>query len=400
MNLRSAVVLLLASNACDDTLFPSGHHAGPTSGATGWCAVRSMISSSCLGCHSAGAAVAGLDLETDTHGTLLGWSSVTYDLALVQPGDPTSSLLVQKLHGAEGFGGAMPPSGMLAGPVLDEVEAWIAKGADDRCDGTTTPSGGSGEGYHPPTWPDPAEHGLAAKLQEDTCLACHGSDLSGGVVGIACADCHDAVTPDWTTTCTFCHGDPADGTGAPPEDIDDNTNPATISFPAHRVHLRSPLHADWDCTECHRKPVDVFSPGHLFVGDDTPGRADLDFSAGLAAGAQPTSAGCTNVYCHGADWSTGSVSRTATVECGDCHPVQSTSGRWDLLSDPHERHLDEGIRCQSCHPTVDAAGDLVDADRHVDGLRTVALPTGMTRANGRCTGTCHDETHNARAWVD
>jgi hypothetical protein len=55
-------------------------------------------------------------------------------LALVEPGDPQASYLVQKLRGTAasvgGFGNVMPPSDE---PFTEEqilaIEAWIARGA-------------------------------------------------------------------------------------------------------------------------------------------------------------------------------------------------------------------------------------------------------------------------------
>ena len=394
---RRLTLLVALASGCDDTLFPAVG-GGPDPDAQGWCAVRAMVATQCATCHSASTALGGLDLESDPHGTLLSRVSSFGD-ALVVPGDPSASLLVKKLLGADGFGGQMPPSGYVGDDQLGKVESWIVDGADDECEGPAPTGGGSG--YHPAGWADPAVHGIGAKFQDEPCQSCHGEDLGGGTVGVACADCHDAVVDDWTTTCTFCHGDPEEGSGAPPQDIDDNDDPATITFPAHRKHLSdSSLHAAWSCEQCHATPTSVFSPGHVFVGDDTPGQADLDFSGGLSAGGRATPTGCANVYCHGTGQAAGSISRTATVRCGDCHAVQSTPGAWDQLSDPHERHLDEDIRCSACHPTVNDAGALVDPGPHVDGRRTVSI-TGLVRgSDGRCTGTCHGETHSARQWAD
>lgn len=273
---------------------------------------------------------------------------------------------------------------------------WLALLAAAGCDNATeTPDP---EPYHPAGWASPAAHGLAAKLQQDPCGVCHGADLTGGSSGVGCAECHAESSADWTTDCTFCHGDPAEGSGAPPEDIDDNADAATSSFPAHRAHVRSPLHADWDCTQCHVPPQDIFSEGHFLVGDATAGEAEVVFSGGLAAGAQASSKGCSNVYCHDPRGG-GSVSHEASVGCGDCHPVQSTAARWSSLSPPHFDHLREGIVCLDCHPTVDAAGDLADPDRHVDGSIAIELPKGITMSAGVCTGTCHADAHAGRIWV-
>ncbi len=75
-------------------------------------------------------------------------------------------------------------------------------------------------GYHPEGFSRPEQHGIAANLQELTegkaCGECHGADLAGGTAR-GCDGCHaDEGHEDWRTDCTFCHGDPAEGSGAPP----------------------------------------------------------------------------------------------------------------------------------------------------------------------------------------
>lgn len=364
--------------------------------ASGWCAVRATLTARCLSCHSTALALGALDLEAAPYDTLLDATSA-YGGHLVVPGKPDDSVLVHKLRGRSKFGGIMPPGGALPEAAIAAVEEWISSDATDACadPSTTAPVP---ETYHPTGWASPARHGIATNLQQEDCTSCHGEQLEGGTVGVACRTCHDAVVADWTTSCTFCHGEPADGTGAPPRDIDGNQDPATITFPAHRVHLSSATHADWTCDQCHANPQSVFTPGHLFVGDTTPGHAELSFAAGLAADTRASPETCTNVYCHGDGRTPGDVPRGGSVSCGDCHPTQATPSSGSGLSAPHEDHLDEDIACAACHPTVDDAGALVDSARHIDGTVTVQV-AGLTRSpDGTCTGTCHDESHSGRAW--
>lgn len=395
--ISTGLALSLSLVACDDTMFPS--HGGEAGG-IGWCAAQSLFSSECIGCHSASAALGGLDLESDPHAALVSVSS-SYGTVLVVPGDPDGSLLLHKLEGpGTDEGGPMPPTGGIDADLIASIRAWIADGADEVCDEEVDPGGG---GYHPDGWSDPGVHGIEAKFGAQDCRTCHGEAFDGGTVGISCASCHDASTPDWTTTCTFCHGDPerldedipALWAAAPPQDIDDNNDPETISFPAHELHLRSPLHADWDCELCHVVPTDVFSPGHVFVDDGTKGRADMTFS-GLAAGATFSDKTCADVYCHGNGRSDGSVETDDSVSCGECH------GLGDSLSPPHEAHLDEEVQCAECHPTVDLSENITIKEMHLDGAVTLALPSVMARneANETCTGTCHGEPHNGRQWID
>ena len=163
----------------------------------------SVVNSSCTGCHTPASGPLGdLDLTTDPYAALVGAASQYPGRTLVVAGDPAASFLMAKLEGTQAAaeGTVMPPNGALGAAELDLVRAWIQDGAADVCDDPTT---GTGDGYHPVGWVAEDVHGLAAKLQEDTCVACHGSDLEGGVVGVSCDTCHPA---GWRTECTFCHG--------------------------------------------------------------------------------------------------------------------------------------------------------------------------------------------------
>lgn len=269
-------------------------------------------------------------------------------------------------------------------------------------DPAPTPTGGGGDDddsaapYHPAGWAEPDAHGLTAKLEAGhdelgaDCRACHGEDL-GGALGPACADCHGG--PAWVTDCTFCHGDPADGTGAPPRDIDGETDPASLSFPAHRSHTsEGRWHTDYDCHFCHDKPEDALAPGHLF-DDDTAGRAELAIPHG---GDYDQGSHTCASYCHGdGTGSNGDIAVDAgPVTCDSCHPSEPFTGH-------HEKHRSEGIACETCHPDVASGGDdITERKDHADGTATVALPSGITfdASDATCTGTCHFELHANRDW--
>jgi predicted CxxxxCH...CXXCH cytochrome family protein len=241
---------------------------------------------------------------------------------------------------------------------------------------------------HPEGWAFPDVHGLAVKLQTDVdCRTCHGDRLQGGDLGagIACDDCH--YDDDWEGNCTFCHGGVEDNTGAPPEDIDDRSD--ELAFPPHTVHVTRTIHAPFDCEQCHRKPQDALTPGHLF-DDDTPARAEVAFADGLSPqGAWDGNGTCTNVYCHG----DGRVNGDATVgeqrTCEMCHQDAALSGEHDL-------HLgDADAVCGECHAdVVEGTETILAPGLHVDGAVSVTLPAGMTRTGNRCTGSCHDEDHD------
>jgi hypothetical protein len=261
------------------------------------------------------------------------------------------------------------------------------KGADD-----------SGGRHHPAGFYDPAQHGVAAKVQEETCTDCHGADLTGGTdAEPSCDSCHPA---DWRTDCTFCHGGTDNTTGAPPRDIRGETDAAATSFPEHTAHVTTNIHEAFDCVQCHTRPTDVLSVGHVFVGDTTKGVAEVSFSAGLSsAGTYAGAASCSNLYCHGNGQGNNGTAESGEdfSACSDCHG--SATRRSGDLSGRHEDHLEEGLSCEDCHAdTVSDADTIADPALHVNGTADLHLPDTMERTGGRCTGTCHGETHDRRTW--
>jgi hypothetical protein len=369
----------------------------------GWCAVDSLIRSECLSCHSAAGRLGDLDLETDAHTTLTTASSSVSGLPFVTAGDPAASYLMSKLAGPleANQGGTMPPGAPFDEATLALVRTWIEDGADSTCENPDTDI--TPGRHHPTGFALPAEHGPAARLQEEACIDCHGADLTGQGDAVSCDSCH-AV--GWRTDCTFCHGDPVDGTGSPPLHISGVDDGAAATFIPHRAHTDpTDLKVALDCTECHDKPVDVLSLGHLFVGDTTPARAEVDFTAGLSSAAAWDGNGtCSNLYCHGnRGRDNGTMDHTGTIStCHDCHPDPS-SGRtiWgsQFLGENHEEHLREGVTCGECHGlTTNAALDILDPAVHVDGNVQVQLVATMTLNGTTCTGTCHGENHTYENW--
>lgn len=382
--------LLLLTLACDpgkDPLDSGTDSGGGDDG--GWCGVQAVLDG-CTGCHSGGSPSGGLDLATDAYAALVDQPSNSVDgRTLVIPGDAENSFLYAKVTGAlgDGEGQPMPSASGLGAADAELIRAWIADGASSECSDT---GGGDTDGYHPDGWSASDVHGLAAKLQEQECRDCHGDDLTGGDVGVSCDSCHPA---DWRTTCTFCHGGGETDDGAPPVSIDGTDD--DHAFGAHTTHVTETIKPAYDCVQCHAEPSDVLSVGHLFVDDVTAGEAEVGFGGGIASGGSRGAASCT-VYCHGNGRTTGTVDQGDAPTCGDCHAVTS---RWGSLSEPHEDHLEEGVRCAECHAdTVDDGNDIVDPTVHVDGDVDLALPSAVTQSGGRCTGTCHGEDHRGEPW--
>ncbi len=247
--------------------------------------------------------------------------------------------------------------------------------------------------YHPAGYSDPAVHGNEAKQQTQACTECHGADLTGVAEAVSCDSCHPV---EWRTDCTFCHGGGENTTGAPPVDIDGSTD--GISFPEHTAHVTETIHTAFDCVQCHTRPADVLSAGHLFVADTTAGVAEMNFLDGLSpAGTYTSAMGCDNLYCHGngQEGATGSVQSGDASSCAMCH-ADANSGR--ALSGQHGEHVGR-YECEECHSaTVTGNTTISSPANHVNGVRDLVLPDGIVYDNGTCEGACHGESHRGRRW--
>lgn len=262
--------------------------------------------------------------------------------------------------------------------------------------------------YHPEGFADPAMHGPELKLQVQDCRNCHGADLTGGVVAVSCDSCHKVAGNDdptaWRTECVYCHGGELDQTGAPPRDIDEITEVSLLSFIAHPKHVIELDHPAYDCVQCHTKPMDVLSEGHIF--DGSAGKGEVVFTGGLSAAATWDGAGtCASLYCHGNGRTDSGVYShdLPTPSCGGCHAYPGTEQpNTGALSGRHATHAEEGVSCVDCHVDTDAGGSIATATLHVNGARDVAFSAnapGVTwnAAGSFCTGTCHGdegEDHN------
>lgn len=275
-----------------------------------------------------------------------------------------------------------------------EPKTGPAAGPSGETGGETTPTP-PGERFHEPGWAEPAAHGIGAKFQQLDCRSCHGETLDGGTAGVSCDSCHPA---GWRSDCTFCHGGVETPDGAPPENLDDSVGAADLAnFPAHTAHVTETIHPAWACDLCHVTPTDVSSAGHLFVGDTTPGVAEVAYPGGTYTGA----GSCASVYCHGDGRSTATVDASFVSSCDACHPSWASSdAEIGGMSGEHHRHVaGEGFDCSECHSTtVDASHTIVGAANHVDGEPTVSLPQGMTWNGSSCSGTCHFQLHFLNGW--
>ena len=365
----------------------------------GFCAVLEVLSLACVQCHSPSLGPLGdLDLSEDAHSALVGRPSVLDpSLTLVVPGEPESSFLLDKLVGtlSEGQGERMPQDGPLHPNDIAIVREWVAAGAAADCVSGDDDDDAVTETYHPPGWDEPAAHGPALKLFDENCKLCHGPELDGGQSKVGCDGCHEK---DWRENCTYCHGGTDSDTGAPPRDLDGETVLTSITFPPHTSHVSESNHAPYDCVECHTKPSNVTSEGHLL--DDTHGEAEVVFTAGLSNVAHYDGvSGCSNLYCHGDGQSANGVQGALEQApgCDGCHAgPEDSSAQWSAMSGEHNRHLDVGVLCVDCHAAVVSApsssGTAISAPAlHVNGVPDVAQAGEMTfdALQRTCTGSCH-----------
>lgn len=199
-------------------------------------------------------------------------------------------------------------------------------------------------------------HGAADDVKEagDACGACHGSDLAGGAVGVGCFDCHTGGNPllPENRPCLSCHGSPPDSPSQAPA-----AGPNRAG--AHAAHKGLITGAD-ACSVCHdgagagtaahwdeEVPADVALVRPEFQGRRGSARYDFDAASGTGT--------CANVSCHGGRttplWLGGSLD--AATECGACHERGTGAGVPEAnsyYSGLHELHLQAAQAiCTACH---------------------------------------------------
>ena len=225
-----------------------------------------------------------------------------------------------------------------------------------------------GPSGHPSGWLDtdsPNFHGADIRntgWNLNACQVCHGEDYGGGISGSSCNTCH-AGTPE---ACNTCHG--GDQNFAPPEDTRGYVETTSIGVGAHQSHLtEGSLRPEIACTECHVVPHSLDDEGHI----------DSDLPAEIKFGTLSTDNGalspnwngknkCSNVYCHGEftlgnrendpEWTKVNMGQAT---CGSCHGLPPGS--------PHP----QSNACYFCHDSVDQDGNLIDKEKHINGITDV-----------------------------
>ena len=244
----------------------------------------------------------------------------------------------------------------------------------------------SDAGAHASDWVF-AKHAAVSKANIESCMECHGSDLAGGMSGVACSQCHLNGSPITATGCTSCHGNPPSGSVAP--------NRAG----AHAAHNGLP-NVTGVCSTCHQD-----------AGSGTPkhdnGIVDMALLSvyNAKSGSIVLNAGgtCSNVSCHGGQttpvWLSGTIN--VDTDCTLCHSFGVTQYN-SFSSGWHDVHVTtEGIACIACHDVTNLA------QNHFTSLNTTSmegpaaatvgsLVSSYTGTIGTCTTTCHI----ARQWFN
>jgi mono/diheme cytochrome c family protein len=132
--LFASMVLGLAACAGDDTGdTDTDTDTDPAATPTYAADIQPIFDTSCVSCHTTGAASAGLDLTASAN--IVGVvSTQAAPMNLVEAGDPDNSYLWHKVNGTHGGAGGsgeqMPQGSELAAADLATIEAWITGGAN------------------------------------------------------------------------------------------------------------------------------------------------------------------------------------------------------------------------------------------------------------------------------
>jgi len=267
----------------------------------------------------------------------------------------------------------------LTGGVLTEPTWTTVDGSQDAC--------GNCHGAPPPD-PHP---------QDTNCGSCHPT-IQPGTNHFLDPDSHINGVVDLKPeqqSCDSCHG--GGGISAPPTDLAGHTERTFPGVGAHRQHIgTSQNYRELACSQCHVVPNSVDDPGHI----DGDNKAEVTFdSFNPQASYDAATETCSNLYCHGNGWSRlGSMKFTDQVSlgCNGCH-ASSLQGSGDM-SGRHHTHLDENMSCRDCHATVVGSGQtIINASLHVDGQRSVSMPSGGTW--NPATRTCSNlSCHGSKRW--
>jgi hypothetical protein len=192
----------------------------------------------------------------------------------------------------------MPRVTIRSSALIFLAALFFAAGCSD-----TNPNSFTFEGSHPAGWV-PSGHRPAAEANLSSCADCHGNDFSGGISGVACANCHLGVS-----------------------ETEVSVHPLTWTIPIvdHGPYVVTEASAPTSCgiAVCHG--VD-FAGGGVGVSCDQ----------------------CHNTYPHAAGWADpnehGVGARNDILDCKFCHATPGTPPVYDGDA--------VGVNCLDCHGTT------------------------------------------------
>lgn len=168
---------------------------------------------------------------------------------------------------------------------------------------------------HPADWL-PLQHALSAESDLTPCTTCHGSDLSGGITGVSCTQCHIG-------TATTEHPVSFDNYSWVPKGhslyADSNGTTSCSNVYCHGSDLSGVAQSGPSCTSCHIGGVTSVHPANY------NGNAWVPAAHSIYVDANGNSS-CSNIYCHGADLSGVTDSGPSCTSChlggvGAVHPA-------------------------------------------------------------------------------
>lgn len=228
-----------------------------------------------------------------------------------------------------------------------------------------------------------AKHADACKPDSSSCTECHGSDLSGGISGVACADCHLNGSPLVLKNCTSCHGNPPFGPTAPNR------------IGAHWTHNGLPSNVNM-CDSCH-SGAGTGMTNHYNDAVDVKFLSTYNAKSGAAV--RNTDGTCSRVSCHGGQKTPAWLSGTTidvNVQCKVCH-AYGTGEYNSYVSGRHDTHVTVyGFACTKCHDTTLLQTEHLTVlnTTAVEGNAAATIDSSFNYTNGACLPACH----NARPW--
>ena len=239
--------------------------------------------------------------------------------------------------------------------------------------------------------PGSAENATVDVTHNGNCSLCHTTvpNLQPGIPagGGDCAACHGSNVQTVHPSCTYCHGEPPNGTSSP------NTEGAHDAHAALGFGSVNP-----SCSACHNNATHY------------NGTTNVSFSSSFddESSGSPSFNGstCSNTSCHGGqttpNWSSGSIN--VNSQCTSCHARRTYSNQEynSYYSGEHSKHISHNVDCWDCHSTTKLANG-----GHFSNLQTTTFeldPGATIGGSGTRVGSYNGSTcsniqcHGSETW--